>query len=105
MSEILINIKTIQHHLNSNMVKIVLLTVFSLIATLVSVQAAPAGTNGFGDHWICSCFRPDYDYGCCAEVNGSLDGNVCDISNAGNSTKYLDYEACCTKLNGTHKCK
>lgn len=55
------------------------------------------------DHWICSCFRPDYDKGCC-DGRGEMNGNVCDIPGR-EQASMLDYESCCTSINGTHKCK
>jgi hypothetical protein len=56
------------------------------------------------DHWICSCFKPDYDKGCCSIVNGIMYENVCNTPDmSDNSIK--NYEKCCTDINGKYKCK
>lgn len=69
-----------------------------LVMFLVGVNAA--------DHWICTCFRPDYDRGCCANAGGVMmeDGNVCDIPGHNTSDSQI-FKDCCTKINGTIKCK
>ncbi|EIE84208.1 hypothetical protein RO3G_08918 [Rhizopus delemar RA 99-880] len=73
---------------------IVVFMMMMMLALSVSAQ----------DHWICSCFRPKYDYGCCDVVKGKMDdGNVCDIP--GRGPIYKKYEECCTSIGGTHKCK
>lgn len=56
--------------------------------------------------WICTCFKPDYDRGCCNEVNGTMmvDGNVCDIPRARREDAEK-FKTCCTGINGRYKCK
>jgi hypothetical protein len=68
------------------------------VIVLVGVQAQ--------DHWICTCFRPSYDRGCCGVVNGNMmvDGNVCDIPGR-NPTDSQNFRECCNSINGTTKCK
>jgi hypothetical protein len=76
--------------------KFVYLT-FASIAFLLGAQAIQ-------DHWICTCFRPAYDRGCCDVANGTMSGNVCDIPGyiEGNDTPFRN---CCDSISGYSKCK
>lgn len=59
------------------------------------------------DHWICTCFRPAYDRGCCGVVNGTMmvDGNVCDIPGR-NPASAQAFRKCCESIEGEiTKCK
>lgn len=58
------------------------------------------------NHWICTCFRPQYDRGCCHEVGYEMmtDGNVCDIDRADVESKEK-FKQCCYGIKGTIKCK
>ncbi|CAO3678447.1 unnamed protein product [Umbelopsis ramanniana] len=95
--------------------KFTLIAAISLFAAVASVQAAPAAEDttpkaAFGlpsEHWICTCFNPAYDYGCCGDVNGTMmtDGNVCDVPDRSNYINHDKFEACCTRIKGKYKCK
>lgn len=51
---------------------------------------------------LCSCFNPDYDGSCCIVAKGYMYENVCKTLD----WSYVEeYEKCCTKINGTYKCK
>ncbi|KAF1801624.1 hypothetical protein FB192DRAFT_1373792 [Mucor lusitanicus] len=95
--------------------------------TVLSILALVFMLNTFvmaQDHWICTCFEPKYDRGCCAEVGLVLnsvcllvqilmstssyqmmvDGNVCDIDRKDVASKEK-FKQCCYGIQGRIKCK
>lgn len=75
---------------------------YVLVATMIMLFVGASAQ----DHWICTCFRPAYDRGCCDVAKGTMmkDGNVCDIPGRKQSSM-KKFEDCCTSINGTNKCK
>ncbi|GAN10136.1 hypothetical protein MAM1_0324d09673 [Mucor ambiguus] len=70
---------------------------FLMLNTLVMAQ---------GLNWICTCFRPQYDRGCCGEVGYTMeaDGNVCLIPRK-DEASMEKFRTCCTGIEGYTKCK
>ncbi|KAG2188723.1 hypothetical protein INT44_003862 [Umbelopsis vinacea] len=95
--------------------KLTLIATICLFAAVANVQAAPppapsAAIGQPGDenrHWICTCFEPKYDYGCCNDVKGVMmtDGNVCEVPDRSTYKNHDIFEACCTRIGGHYKCK
>ncbi|EPB87060.1 hypothetical protein PS15m_010791 [Mucor circinelloides] len=78
------------------------LAVLSVLALVFMLNTFVLAQN----HWICTCFEPKYDRGCCAEVGYQMmvDGNVCDIDRADVDSKEK-FKQCCYGIGGRIKCK
>lgn len=73
----------------------------ALVMLSMSVRA-----EDYKKKWICTCFRPAYDRGCCDTVGGTMmeDGNVCDIP-GGIAEDAQKFRSCCDSISGKTKCK
>ncbi|CAO3633617.1 unnamed protein product [Cunninghamella blakesleeana] len=87
---------------------------FALVLAILLnvVLAAPAGDDGEKYYGICSCFRPQYDVGCCNFAGGKLYtgggtgkySNTCNTPDFGESVTI--YKECCAAIKGEiTKCK
>ncbi|KAK4513530.1 uncharacterized protein ATC70_005532 [Mucor velutinosus] len=78
------------------------LAVLSVLALVFMLNTFVLAQN----HWMCTCFEPKYDRGCCAEVGYHMmvDGNVCKIGRKDVKSKEK-FEKCCHGISGRTKCK
>lgn len=79
--------------------KFAILLVLAIVFTLNTFVLAQK-------NWICTCFEPKYDRGCCSEVGYDMmvDGNVCLIDRADVASKDT-FKQCCSNISGRIKCK
>ncbi|KAG2183007.1 hypothetical protein INT44_005988 [Umbelopsis vinacea] len=81
------------------MVKALTITVLATFAASAYAATIP------NPHYLCGCFQPDYDYGCCTHLNGLWDGtNSCIFPNS--TAKVTAFQSCCKGIGGKEtKCK
>ncbi|KAI8341555.1 hypothetical protein BD560DRAFT_412133 [Blakeslea trispora] len=77
-----------------------------LVILVAFIVVALSGVFADEFEYLCSCFQPKWDRGCCYEVGGvsKYDGNICTIPQH-DTKKYNDFDKCCSELNGKKKCK
>ncbi|KAG2186350.1 hypothetical protein INT43_002788 [Umbelopsis isabellina] len=78
----------------------------TLVITILATCAASAYSATIPNpHWLCSCFQPSYDYGCCNKLGGTWDGvDACDLDYT--DKNHNDYTSCCQSIGGKEtKCK
>lgn len=79
---------------------------FTIITTIAVLFMLNTYVLAQGENWICTCFNPSYDRGCCNEVGYTMmvDGNVCDIKRSDVASKDK-FRTCCDGIEGKTKCK
>jgi hypothetical protein len=77
----------------------------TLIITVLATCAASAYSATVSNpHYLCGCFQPSYDFGCCNKLGGVYDTNSCALPHT-NQT-YNDFLSCCNSIGGKEtKCK
>ncbi|KAI8584331.1 hypothetical protein K450DRAFT_219338 [Umbelopsis ramanniana AG] len=75
------------------------------ITVLATFAASAYAATVSNPHYLCGCFQPDFDYGCCSELKGVFDGlNSCALPHT--DAKLNAFSSCCKKIGGKEtKCK
>lgn len=79
--------------------KFLYVLIVAMVVLALGVSAEP--------HYLCTCFRPAYDRGCCGVLNGTMmeDGNVCTIPGSDPAIAQA-FRKCCESIKGEiTKCK
>ncbi|CAO3662714.1 unnamed protein product [Umbelopsis ramanniana] len=81
------------------MVKTLTITVLATLAASAYSATVP------NPHYLCACFQPNYDYGCCKQLKGIWDGtNSCILPYTDASLNA--FSSCCKSIGGKEtKCK
>jgi hypothetical protein len=76
-----------------------------IITGLATLAATAYSATVPNPHYLCGCFQPDYDFGCCNKLGGIWDGtNSCVLPHTDQANN--DFNTCCKSIGGkVSKCK